>query len=162
MKTLIVYYSRSGTTRKVAEYLAESLKADIEEIKDGGRKGLFGWLRSGKEGFTKTASKIEDVKKFPGNYDITIIGTPVWAGNMASPIRSYMEQFGDRIEKTAFFCTCGSSEGTAFIDLRALTKKKPLATLALRMKDVKADVYKEKANLFIEEINKPPEAEKNA
>lgn len=33
MKTLIVYYSRTGKTAKVAQRLAAALKADVVEIK---------------------------------------------------------------------------------------------------------------------------------
>ncbi|MFA5869173.1 MAG: hypothetical protein WC941_05670 [Candidatus Bathyarchaeia archaeon] len=50
MKTLIVYYSRDGSTRKVAEELKAQLGADIEEITEPkGRGGPLGWIRSGKE-----------------------------------------------------------------------------------------------------------------
>ncbi|MCD6377573.1 MAG: flavodoxin family protein, partial [Planctomycetes bacterium] len=41
-KILIVYYSRSGTTRMVAEKLAKLLEADIEEIRE--RKERAGTL----------------------------------------------------------------------------------------------------------------------
>lgn len=39
MKILIVFYSRTGTTRKVAHELQKSLKADIEELFDKNRSG---------------------------------------------------------------------------------------------------------------------------
>jgi len=34
MKTLIVYYSRTGNTAKIAKFLAEKLKAEIDQIQD--------------------------------------------------------------------------------------------------------------------------------
>jgi flavodoxin len=45
MKTLIVYFSKSGTTKKLAEKLANIFKADIETLIDKKkRSGLIGWL----------------------------------------------------------------------------------------------------------------------
>ena len=40
MKILVAYYSRTGTTRKVAETIAGILKCDIEEVLD--KKSRFG------------------------------------------------------------------------------------------------------------------------
>ena len=48
MKTIIIYYSQTESTRKVAETLALSLKADICEVKDlkerDGLKNRFGLM----------------------------------------------------------------------------------------------------------------------
>jgi flavodoxin len=42
-RILVVYYSRSGTTRKIAEALSEALACDLEEIvEDKSRAGSFG------------------------------------------------------------------------------------------------------------------------
>ena len=154
MKALVVYYSRTGNTRKVAEEIAKALNADVEELTDqGSRKGIFGWLRSGKEGMSRMDAKITDVKKFPGNYDVTIIGTPIWGWNMSSPVRTYLGQFGDRINKAAFYCTYGSSPGKTFAEMAAAIKQKPLATMMLKEKEVKGNAFSEKLNSFIEEIN---------
>ena len=55
MKVLVVYYSRTGNTKFVAEAIAQSLEADIEEIKDKkNRMGVFGFLRCGYEAIFKT------------------------------------------------------------------------------------------------------------
>ena len=49
MKTIVVYYSRTGNTRKVAEELADTLKCDIEQIIDTQKRSdVLGFLRSGK------------------------------------------------------------------------------------------------------------------
>jgi len=48
MKGLIVYFSRTGRTRKVAEALQEATGFDLEEIKEkAGRVGTLGFLKSG-------------------------------------------------------------------------------------------------------------------
>ncbi|HIH88099.1 TPA: hypothetical protein HA344_02680 [Candidatus Bathyarchaeota archaeon] len=78
MKTLIVYYTRSGTTKKVADELKDLLSADIEEITEpSGRSGPLGWLRSGKESSDGTIPKINAPTKDPSAYDVVVVGTPV-------------------------------------------------------------------------------------
>ncbi|MEM3692877.1 MAG: hypothetical protein QXI39_02505 [Candidatus Bathyarchaeia archaeon] len=46
MKTLVVYYSRTGNTRKVAESIAQILGSDIEEVLDE-RKRTGVWVGLG-------------------------------------------------------------------------------------------------------------------
>ena len=59
MKTLIVYYTRTGTTKKFAESLAQELSADLEELKeDGNYAGAIGWLRAGKAGGSRKEVEI--------------------------------------------------------------------------------------------------------
>ena len=50
MKVLVAFYSRTGSTKLVAEAIAQALNADVEEIKDKkDRNGIFGFLKSGYE-----------------------------------------------------------------------------------------------------------------
>ena len=54
MKTLVVFFSRSGTTKKVAHGLQNTLKGDAEEIREPrGRGGIWGYIRSGIEAVKK-------------------------------------------------------------------------------------------------------------
>jgi flavodoxin len=84
MKSLVVFYSRSGKTKQVAEKITELLKADLEEVIDlKSRKGIFGWLSAGKDASKKNGATIAAIKKQPAQYDLVILGTPVWAGKMS-------------------------------------------------------------------------------
>ena len=47
MRTLIVFYSRSGHTRQLAQELVTRCGADLEEIREvRSREGFFGYCRS--------------------------------------------------------------------------------------------------------------------
>jgi flavodoxin len=78
MNALVTYYSRTGTTRKVAEKLASFLNCVSEEIHDTtNRKGILGWLSAGKDATSKKLTKLEKVNNDPASYDIVIIGIPI-------------------------------------------------------------------------------------
>lgn len=138
MKTLIVYYSRTGVTKKVAEALAKEMKADAEEIIDTvDRKGMVGYLKSGREAMKKSVAKIKSLKKDISGYDIVIIGTPVWAFTMSSPIRAFITENRDKMENVAFFCTMGGSGDTkTFEHMKELCCQEPVAKISYRTKDV--------------------------
>jgi flavodoxin len=154
-KKLVVYYSRNGTTRKAAEALAAMLKCDVEELTDNvNRQGLAGYLRCGKEGMKKTLARINATKKNPADYDLVIIGTPIWAGNMSSPIRAFLSSNKGKIKEAAFFCTMGGENtGQTFADMESLSKK-PVATLAVRTREVKKDEHLSKLKEFAGKLKK--------
>jgi flavodoxin len=132
MNSIVVFYSMRGTTKKVAERIAGALQCDLEEIKEpGSRKGLFGLLKSGREALRKVLPPICEPGKDPGGYDLVVLGTPVWAGTMASPMRSFLSKYGHRIKKAAFFCTAGGSAGRTFREMEAASGHAGAAELAL-------------------------------
>lgn len=57
-KALVVYYSRTGTTRRLAEVLAKALQADIELVIDKkNRSGTLGYLRPVAEALRKRGAR---------------------------------------------------------------------------------------------------------
>ena len=155
MSILIVYYSRTGYTKKVAEAMARSSDANLEEIfSKGSRKGLSGYLKSGKEAVRKELAEIEETKNDPSEYDVVIIGTPVWVGNMASPVRTYLNHNLGRFKQVAFFSTQGSTKDQkVFNELREVLGKDPLGALKLGTKEVAKGEFNDKINKFLKEIN---------
>lgn len=148
----MVFYSRTGNTRRVAEMIAERLKADIEEVEDvRSRSGILGFLRSGYEALAGKLAEIKQTAKKPDEYDLVIIGSPIWVGRLSSPIRAYMTLHGRVIRQAAFFCTCKANEGKAFKEMKALSKE-PIATLCIREKEIKSGEYVRKIEEFIKAL----------
>lgn len=143
MKTLIVYFSRTGTTKKLAEDIKKSLKCDIEPItEDRNRKGVIGYLKSGREAGAEKTPLIHPPKKDLSKYDLVIIGTPIWVGKMSSPVRSFLKNNICNFKKVAFFCTMGGSKpDKTFAGMADVAGKKPLATIAVKTIDVKKGNY---------------------
>jgi len=153
MKTLVVYYSRSGNTKKIAEEISSKMKCDIEEIIDNkNRKGIIGWLKSGRDARSKNLTSIKEMRKTPERYDLLAIGTPIWAALMAPAVRTYINENKGKFKNVAFFCTCGSSgDSTAFGDMEDFIGITPLAKLTLTRKDLKGD-HEDKLKMFIKGI----------
>lgn len=154
MKTLVVFYSRSGTTKKIAEAIAEKIGADLEEIKDTvDRKGAVGYLRSGRDAMKKKLTKLEPSALKLDKYDLVIIGTPIWGWNMSVPVRTYVTQQKDKFGKVAFFCTMGGSGNKqAFSEMEEIIGQKPVGTLAVKTKDAVVGNFSGALSDFLEEI----------
>jgi len=154
MKNLVVFYSRTGITKKVADYLARSMGCDLEEIVDlKDRRGPKGYLVGGKDAATKKLTEIEESKKDLAVYDTVIIGTPVWAFTMTPAVRTYIQKNKEQFKKVAFFCTQhGSGSKRTFRDMEALCEKKPISTLEVTEGQVKKDTCKPKMDEFVGSI----------
>ena len=103
---MVEYYSRTGNARFVAEKIASELKADIEEISDlKNRRGWLGFLRAGYDATLGKETEIEKTKRFPKDYDLIVIGTPVWNSKPTPAIRTYLKKNDLSGKKVAVFST---------------------------------------------------------
>jgi flavodoxin len=154
MKILIIYYSRTGTTRKVAEKLKQVLNADLEEIIDPAeRRGALGYLKSGKEAMREMPAKINPIKSDLNSYDIIIIGTPIWAFNMSSPVRAFILENKTNLKKVAFFATQGGSgSDKAFAKMDRLVGGVSVSNLTLLTKEVVSNDYENKLKDFVRSL----------
>lgn len=133
MKTLVVYYSKTGHTRKIGNKIAKILKADVEEVVDKtDRSGIMGWIFGGRDAMRAMDTEIS-FKKDPSKYDVAIIGTPVWAWTVTPAIRRYLKE--NKIKKVAFFCTYGGAPSKTFSEMESLSKK-PIAVLGIKDKEI--------------------------
>ncbi len=139
MKTLIVFYSNTGNTLKLAKVLADKLESETLEIKDRrNRKGLIGFLRAGFDAITSNVTIIEDFNLKFADYDLVIIGTPIWAGRLTPAIRTFLIGNSEVFPEVAFFAThgCGGSS-KALIQMEELVEKEPLACLSIEKSSLK-------------------------
>jgi flavodoxin len=152
MKALVVFYSRTGATKQVAEALAESLNCDSEELIDTKkRSGPLGFVSAGRDAKAKKLTKLTDIKRDPASYDLVILGTPIWAGTLSSAPRTYITNNKSKFTRVAFFCTNGGSESQQlFAEMEAVCERRPVSILALQDKEVKKGVYQDKLRQFVE------------
>jgi menaquinone-dependent protoporphyrinogen IX oxidase len=156
-KILVVYYSRSGTTRRIAMAISAALGSNVEEIfENRSRDGFLGYWRSIIEARRKHLPNILPAKNDPSSFDLVVIGTPVWAWCVSSPVRSYLNANKDRLPAVAFFCTLGGAGSeTAFAQMQAIVGKPPRAACAIAARELAAGGEGPKLALFAEALRMP-------
>jgi flavodoxin len=151
MKVLVVYFSRTGHTHQVAGEIAKICGADLEAIREpADRDGLWGYLRTTWQALWSEATPILPCNKDPSDYDLVIIGTPVWDFRLAPPVRSYARQHAGQFKQVAFFCTeGGSGDQRAFAELSRICGLTPVATIAVTERQMAEPAHREPLQGFV-------------
>ncbi len=154
MKTLVVYFSRTGQTIRLAKEIARQCDAQLDEIlpQNHGASWFADW-RFSWQALTRAEPPICRPTRNPANYDLVILGVPIARTGVAPPIRSYVRQYGDRIQNMALFCAEGTGiDEQGFSELSALYGKKPVATIGVSRKHVPTIAHRKQLIDFVDSI----------
>ena len=159
-RTLVVFFSRSGTTRLVAEALSEMLDCDLEEITEPiSRIGFRGYSRSLLQAIRRRASRIAPIARDVSSYDLVIVGTPVFAWSVSPPVRAYLMATAPRLPEVAFFATLGGAGSErAFAQMAAIIGKRPRAVCAITQREVASGRHLEKLSALAKALQPGPRA----
>jgi len=131
-KCLVVYYSKTGNTKKVAEEVAAKMGADLCGVNEQGVASVD-----------------------PSSYGMVLVGTPVNGFNASLPIQGYLKANGTKLPgSVAFFATYGLYAGSTFKTMEKLSGKKPLTTTTIKGPDVPKGKYGEKVDAFVAALKK--------
>lgn len=150
MRALVVYYSLSGNTRAVAEAIATSLSADLEEIGCVDYKpGFRGYLMAAYDVWRRKRPAIAAPRHAAERYDLVIVGGPMWAGHIATPVQAYLAAKTGSFRRVAFFLTHGGAPPEkVFLEMMTLSGAVPKAVAAIRDADVKSGAHAVSASRF--------------
>lgn len=115
-KILVAYFSATGTTKKLAEYVAGATGADLYEIKPETpyTSADLNWhdrsTRATTEQNTPTARpKISGSVANMAQYDVVFVAYPIWWGQAPKIICTFLESYDMSGKTIVPFCTSGSS-----------------------------------------------------
>jgi len=139
MKILVVYYSRTGNTARLAQAIATELNADIIELKETTkRSGIIGYMKAGFAAMTHKQANLLPINKKIEEYDLIILGTPVWAFTAPPPVATFINENKTKIKKLATFATMTATGHTRTIEhIQQLYQQKLTAHLAVADKHLK-------------------------
>ncbi|MDO4753401.1 MAG: flavodoxin [Bacillota bacterium] len=123
MKAIVVYYSFSGLTRKMAEEIARMTGAEIRELVPEKRYSFdeHAALRELKnEVEDRLCPALAEGLDPVGDADIVFVGSPNWIQTFAPPVRTFLRHCDLRGKILIPFCTHGGGGiGRVVEDMRA-------------------------------------------
>ena len=121
---LVVYFSLDGNTRDMANRLANEFNCKAEEItlvKPMPKSTFARMLVGGGQVTVNKLPMIEPLTVDPNEYDLIVIGTPVWAGKCSSPVRSLIESIKEKERiRAAYTFSAGGDNVKCEAQLRRL------------------------------------------
>ncbi len=140
MKTVCLYYSRSGNTKSVMERMARMLDADFFEYTDGkDRSGVKGYLTSCVDSYRK----LPEVKIVGGEpewekYDRVIVAMPVWAEAPCVVGKAFLKQYSSKFRGDLHLVVTHMSKadyGKAIAKAYGYSAVRPKSYLSLQTKN---------------------------
>lgn len=115
-RTLVVYYSHSGNTQTIADYIKNALQSDIVRVEtavpypESYDEHLAQAREEVASGYhPELTSKVENIK----DYDVVFVGYPIWVETAAPPIASFLASHDLSGITVIPFCTSGTSSAEA-------------------------------------------------
>ena len=158
MRVLVIFFSWTGTTRKVAEALARLLRSEalvtVEEIQPVRSRTYLEWLLLSAIPSSKVRIKpaISDLS----SYDIVFLGLPKWTLS-CPPVNKYLESISNFEGKGIVpFMTYGGFDQLRFmaaiVSILRRKKMRMVATLAISRAAVKNGAYAQTVEGFLERM----------
>ena len=102
---LVVYYSRTGNTKRIAYEKANQIGAEVYEIKSTeNTKGNSGYWKCGRFAMSRRSMPIEDIKVTLEKYGHVTICSPIWVFRLSCPIRAFCEKASGKIKEADLIC----------------------------------------------------------
>lgn len=153
-KVLVMYYSLSGQTEKIARQIAELTGGELYEIKvEETYSSPSVYMKSKKEYESKQYPKLAAELPDFAQYDTVFVGGPVWWYTMAVPLFSLLKVADFDGKKVVPFSTQGSNFGAFFEDFNALAKNADIQTSA-NFNNMKPEFDAQVKNKVIEWLNR--------
>lgn len=121
-KVLVVYFSISGNTEKIAKMVQKSLNADIlriytvqnypddyEKLTEVGHKEVD----------EQICPELRPISVDISSYDVVVIGSPTWWFTVAPAVVTFLKKYDFSKKIVCFFMTNGASSGEGIKTMRS-------------------------------------------
>jgi len=135
---LVIVYSYTGTSRRVAELLCSQQNwqlANITEVRP--RAGALGSLRCMIDSFLRRQPAVRYDGPPPGDFDAVVLVSPIWMLQLASPMRAFVARQHDRLPDVAVLSVMGGQGApNAAAEIGRILGRAPILSSSVTMREV--------------------------
>jgi hypothetical protein len=120
------------------------------DIKGKGMQNFMNMGRAVMSGMLKREADLRDAEHDPADYDLVVVGTPVYANTLPAPVRAYLTTNKDRFPNLAFFCTGEDPNNAHIFELmEEACACEPEVTIPFHAPTVRNDTFYPKAEALV-------------
>ncbi|MGH1570383.1 flavodoxin family protein [Methylobacterium sp. P31] len=152
-EVLIVFYSRSGTTGLVAQALATALGADLDRITTAtSYAGAAGYMRGIWHALRQIGPPVR--RHFdPGQFKTVVLCSPVWAGRLSGPMRTYLREAGEMAHVFGVAVSGSGGPQTSFFrEMERISGRAGIPALSLSQRQVLTGAYRPALDAFAQKV----------
>ena len=137
-KTLVIFYSYTGTSKRLAQLLGAQLGWQLGEVVEvRSRGGAAGILRCMADSLLRRRPRIRYEGPDAKNFESVVLVSPVWFYRLAGPMRSFVADCGLDLRAVAVVSVMGSKGGSnAAAEIARLMGREPLLAASFSAREV--------------------------
>lgn len=149
-RTLIVSYSNTGTSRRVAELLSSQFqwpRGEISELRS--RTGAAGILRCMADSLFRRHPVIRYEGADPQGFENVVLIAPIWMYRLAGPMRSFVRDHAPNLKRVAVISVMGGRGATnAFAEIDRILGRPPVLSTSFTAREVDDGSYSSSLSVF--------------
>ena len=110
-KSTVIYYSQNGTTKKIADAIAERYGSDVVSVEPRDAYGSYfsSILRAGRELLTKDYIEVTTLPADLKDVEVVFVGFPIWYGQAPRVIHTFAKGYDWTGKSVHLFATSAAS-----------------------------------------------------
>lgn len=146
-RVLVVFYSLEGHCNKVAKHLAQTFGYDTLELRPiknlDPKSSSKQWLGRLQVLFNQSVT-LHKLPESIGDYDLVLLGTPVWMGTFAPAVQSFISEMPLKDIPVGLFTTYERDAGEVFSKLQdRLKDTRIVGEISIAISEFESEQYKE-------------------
>lgn len=149
-RTLIVSYSNTGTSRRVADFLSSKFQWPRGEISETrSRAGTAGMLRCVMDSLFRRHPVIRYDGPDPRDFETVILIAPIWLYRLAGPMRTFVRDHPVGLKRVAVISVMGGQGATnAFAEIDQILGRPPILSTSFTARSVDDGSYASDLEVF--------------
>ena len=149
-RTLIVCYSNTGISRRVADLLSSKFKWPCGQVSEArSRTGAAGMLRCVMDSLFKRHPAIRYEGPDPRGFETVVLIAPIWLAELAAPMRSFVRDHARGLKYVAVISVMGGQGATnAFAEIDRILGRPPILSTSFTARAVDDGSYSSALEVF--------------